>query len=190
MTADLFSALCSLPQLCAAFPSQSTLAPAGEAACQNARMLQISTDAQHLHSMRIAQSHRVGTMQTATKEDSERSDSSSPRNWRRRKQEIKRRQQLVDGYVAALGGHARVTAIQAQDIERAVDMTLLALDMRARALRGDKVAITDLTRLEGAADRAVRRLNLPVPNTAAPGDDAWRKFLASQHVATTDEGDG
>jgi hypothetical protein len=110
-------------------------------------------------------------------------------NWRQRKKINERRQEamrwrqdLIDGYIAALGGPDRVTAIQRQDAERAADMTALALNMRRRALCGDTtVAITDLTRLEGAADRAVRRLCLPAPNAAAPGDDAWRKFLADQH---------
>jgi hypothetical protein len=55
-----------------------------------------------------------------------------------------------------------------EDVHRCVDLVMLALDTRAKALRGDKVAITDLVRLEGAADRAVRRLNLPPPNAAAP----------------------
>jgi hypothetical protein len=61
-------------------------------------------------------------------------------------------------------------------------MAALATNMRRRALRGDAtVAITDLARVEGVADRAHRRLGLPPPNAAAPGDDAWRKFLAAQH---------
>jgi len=43
-------------------------------------------------------------------------------------------------------------------------MTALAVNMRRRALRGDAtVKISDLTRLEGAADRAHRRLALPPP---------------------------
>jgi hypothetical protein len=109
------------------------------------------------------------------------------RNWRHRKADIARRQKmaeealarqqqamawrkdLIDSYIAALGGPDRVTAIQVQDAERAADMTALALNMRRRALRGDAtVKIADLTRLEGASDRARRRLNLPPPNAAAP----------------------
>jgi hypothetical protein len=73
----------------------------------------------------------------------------------------RQRKEMIADFVAALGGVDRVSPIVMTDIERAVDMTMLALDMRRRALRGDKVAITDLTRLEGAADRAVRRLRLP-----------------------------
>jgi hypothetical protein len=78
-----------------------------------------------------------------------------------------RRQQLVAAYVEALGGKARMTAIQAQDVERAVDLVLLAREMRASVRQG-AAKISDLTRLEGAADRAVRRLNLPPSGSAAP----------------------
>jgi hypothetical protein len=104
---------------------------------------------------------------TATK------DSAQP-NWRQRKKANERRaqamqwrQDLIDGYVQALGG--RVTAIQLQDVERCVDMTALALNMRRRALRGDAtVKIDDLTRLEGAADRAHRRLGIKSGAAGAP----------------------
>ena len=100
------------------------------------------------------------------------------------------RGQLVNAYVRALGGRARVTAIQLQDVERAVDLVLLAKTARAELAAG-KTTINDVVKLEGASDRAVRRLNLPPPGSAAaPGDEAWRKFLASQHAAPTDEGDG
>jgi hypothetical protein len=112
-------------------------------------------------------------------------DSDGGLNWRQRKkvvarrqQEMQRRQQLVDAYVEALGGPDRVTAIQMTDIERAVDLTLMAAELRT-AVRQGSAKVSDLTRLEGAADRATRRLNLPPPGSAAPSDDAWRKFLAS-----------
>jgi hypothetical protein len=114
-------------------------------------------------------------------------------NWRQRKKAVARRKQLIDGYVAALGGSARVTATQMTDVERAVDMTMLALDMRTRALRGDKVAITDLVRLEGAADRAVRRLNLPAPGSAAPvmdlHDHAAKRALERAKAQPLEEAD-
>ena len=129
---------------------------------------------------------------SAAKEDQP--DSTRPRNWRhrklenaRRRQETQRRKDLTDGYVQALGGPDRINALQRVEIERAVDMSLLAEGMRARALRGEAIDIGDLTRLEGAVSRVVRSLNLPPPGSAAPGDDAWRKFLASQHAATTGE---
>jgi hypothetical protein len=80
------------------------------------------------------------------------------------------REKLIAAYVEALGGSDRVGPIVMQDIERAVDLVLLAREMRASVRQGS-AKVSDLTRLEGAADRAVRRLNLPAPNAAAPGDD-------------------
>jgi hypothetical protein len=78
-----------------------------------------------------------------------------------------RRRQMVAAYVAALGGSDRVGPIVMQDVERAVDLVLLARDMRGQVRQGS-AKVSDLTRLEGAADRAVRRLNLPAPGRAAP----------------------
>src|ERR1700730_1777714 len=88
------------------------------------------------------------------------------KNWRHRKDDIARRQaaaeealgrsqasmkwrqDLIDTYIAALGGPDRITAVQRQDCERRADMAALATNMRRRALRGDAtVKIDDLTRL-------------------------------------------
>jgi hypothetical protein len=107
-------------------------------------------------------------------------------NWRHRK----RRKALIDGYVHALGGIERVNALQRVEIDRCVDMTLLAEAMRGRALRGEAIDIGDLTRLEGAVSRVIRSLNLPAPGTAAPPAQAWQDFLASHQPAATNEGDG
>ena len=52
-------------------------------------------------------------------------------NWRQRKKATVRRQQLVAGYVAALGGADRISLIQMAEVMRVVDMTLLAEGMRA-----------------------------------------------------------
>jgi len=114
-------------------------------------------------------------------------------NWRqhkkanmRRQQEIERRKQLVDGYVAALGGADRVTAIQLQDVERAVDLVLLAREMRASVRQGN-AKVSDLTRLEGAADRAVRRLNLPAPGKPAAVPSIHDHIAANYATADASE---
>jgi hypothetical protein len=78
----------------------------------------------------------------------------------------RRRKDLIDGYIETLGGRSSVTPLQMVDIERAVALTLLAQETRAKALRGETVKIADLTRLEGAADRAVRRLGIKPGSTA------------------------
>jgi hypothetical protein len=89
-------------------------------------------------------------------------------NWRQRKKANMRRQALVDGYVARLGGSDRVTALVRAEIERVVDMWLLAEGTRRRALRGEVIDIGDMIRLEGAVSRVIRSLNLPAPGATAP----------------------
>jgi hypothetical protein len=64
----------------------------------------------------------------------------------------------VNSYVQALGG--RVSPVQMVEIERAASLTLLAQNMRAAALRGEAIEISDLTRLDGTLDRAIRRLGI------------------------------
>jgi hypothetical protein len=127
-------------------------------------------------------------MQTTTApKDSDESDSSGL-NWRQRKKMValrnegaRRRKELIGAYVAALGGR-RVTAIVLQNVEAAVDMAMLAKTARA-ALAAGRTSINDVVKLENAADRAVRRLNLPTPG-AAPTGPTLQDFLASH------EGDG
>jgi hypothetical protein len=70
-----------------------------------------------------------------------------------------RRQQLVAAYIEALGGKGRVTAIQLQDITRAVDLVTLASKARA-ALAAGNATINDVVKLENAVDRSMRRLGI------------------------------
>jgi hypothetical protein len=97
-------------------------------------------------------------------------------NWRQRKKLVARRKQLeeeaaarkpqmIQAYVDALGGN--VTEIQRADIERAIDLTLIASELRT-AVRLGTAKVSQLTTLEGHADRARRRLGLPEPGNAAP----------------------
>jgi hypothetical protein len=79
----------------------------------------------------------------------------------------RQRQEMVAAYVSVLGGKAHVGPIVMQDIERAVDLVLLARDMRA-AVRQGTAKVSDLTRMESTADRAVRRLGLPAAGAAVP----------------------
>jgi hypothetical protein len=76
------------------------------------------------------------------------------------------RQEMVAGYIAALGGADRISPIQMADIERAADLVMLARDMRA-AVRQGTARVSHLTTLESTADRAIRRLGLPKPGKAA-----------------------
>jgi hypothetical protein len=128
-------------------------------------------------------------------------DSDKPpvyRNWRHRKADIARRQaaaeealarsqasmkwrqDLIDSFIAELGGSDRITPVQRQDCERCADMEALATNMRRRLLRGDTtVKIDELARLEGACDRARRRLNLP-----APGPSKVSRYGKAEPVPT------
>jgi hypothetical protein len=69
---------------------------------------------------------------------------------------------MVAAYVAALGAGVRSNPIVMTDIERCADLIMLAKTARAGLVAG-KTTIDDVVKLENAADRAQRRLNLPVP---------------------------
>jgi hypothetical protein len=70
------------------------------------------------------------------------------------------------------------------DIARAADLILIAERARADALRGNPVDLGDLTRLEGAADRAVRRLGIK-PGAAKPAP-SLAEYLANRAQAAAD----
>jgi hypothetical protein len=70
-----------------------------------------------------------------------------------------RRRQLLAAYIEALGGKAGISAIQLQDVKRCVDLIELANTARAELAAG-KGTIGDVVLIEGAADRARRRLGI------------------------------
>jgi hypothetical protein len=97
----------------------------------------------------------------------------------------RRRRDLILTYADALGGADKVSAAAMNDIVRAVDLVVIAERARAAALRGEIVDLGDLTRLEGAADRAVRRLGIkPGGNEPAPN---LAEYLASKYPANAAE---
>jgi hypothetical protein len=75
------------------------------------------------------------------------------------------RQRMAADFVAALGGADRVNPLQLEDIHRAADLVVLAKTARGELAAG-KTSIDDVVKLENAADRAVRRLNLPAAGAA------------------------
>jgi hypothetical protein len=108
-----------------------------------------------------------------------------------RTRRARRRRQLIAAYSNALGGDTALTEGQRIDIRKAAELLALAEDIRALAMQegpGGAGAISAMVRLESTASRAVRALNIPAPGRAAPDDDAFGRFLASQHPAT--DGDG
>jgi hypothetical protein len=73
----------------------------------------------------------------------------------------RRRRDLMEAFVTALG-HAP-SEVQMIDIRRAAELTALAEEARMTALKQGNASIADLdalVRIEGAADRAVRRLGI------------------------------
>jgi hypothetical protein len=90
----------------------------------------------------------------------------------------RRRRDLIRDYVTALGGAEKVPPATMNDITRAADLVALAEKTRADALRGDAVDMGDLVRLEGAADRAVRRLAIK-PGT--PTGPTLQEYLAAKY---------
>jgi hypothetical protein len=97
----------------------------------------------------------------------------------------RRRRELIAVFVQAIGG--RVSPVQLVEIERTASLLILAEDLRAKALRGEDVAIADLSRLEGTADRAIRRLGLKAGAAAQPVP-TLADYLASKQAAAEPEG--
>lgn len=95
------------------------------------------------------------------------------------------RETLIRAYIEALGGN--VGPIQLQDVHRCADLTLLAAETR-EAVRHGRAKVADMTRLEGAADRAQRRLNLPPPN-ATPATPSLAEYLAQRIADEPEAGD-
>ena len=68
---------------------------------------------------------------------------------------------LVNAYVAAIGGWSAVSDLVLIDVRRAAQLTTIAEEARAHALQTTGIIdLAALTRVEGAADRAVRRLGI------------------------------
>jgi len=93
----------------------------------------------------------------------------------------RRRADLIVQFTVALGGRDRITEGQLGDIVRAAELVALAEDARFTALTkgGSEVDLVGLVRLEGVADRAVRRLGISsaAGKPAAPPD--LKAYLAA-----------
>jgi hypothetical protein len=68
---------------------------------------------------------------------------------------------LAESFAVMLGGWPALTDMQTAAIRRAAELSALAEQSRAIALRHGCADPVALSRLEGCADRAVRRLGLP-----------------------------
>jgi hypothetical protein len=74
---------------------------------------------------------------------------------------------LADTYANALGGWPALSTLMGMNVKKAAELTALAEQTRANALRDGNVDPLGLVRLEGAANRAVRALMLDIPRTEA-----------------------
>lgn len=75
----------------------------------------------------------------------------------------RRRRELIDCYADALGGAGALSEGQQIDIRKAAELTALAEQARAKAMRdgtGDASDLSAMIRLESTAARAVRALNI------------------------------
>jgi hypothetical protein len=104
----------------------------------------------------------------------------------------RRRRELIAIYVAALGGPAALSEGQRIDIRKAAELTALAEQARARAMREGATGAGELTamvRLEGMAARAVRALNIK-PRAAQPKPPTLADYVASKRAEAADKPDG
>jgi hypothetical protein len=90
------------------------------------------------------------------------------------------RNRMIAAYCAALG--TNVTEIVRRNVERVVDLELLAAAARAAALRGEE-SIGNVTRLEIQASKAVRMLNLPEPGAAVAPVQTVADYWAARGAA-------
>jgi hypothetical protein len=72
----------------------------------------------------------------------------------------RRRRDLVEGFLSALGGPEAVSPVVAMQVRRAAELLTAAEMVRADMLNGQAVDMLALVRLEGAASRAVRGLGI------------------------------
>jgi hypothetical protein len=94
----------------------------------------------------------------------------------------RRLRDLAETFAARLGGWAALSDALAANVRKAAELSALAEQARADALRNGNVDPVALVRLEGAASRAVRALHLdrrpertvdmrPTPYAAAADDE-------------------
>lgn len=75
----------------------------------------------------------------------------------------KRIRRFAQNLALRLGGWSALSELQVAAVRRAAELAILAQDARRRALTDDpSVTLDDLVRLDAAADRALRRLSMPI----------------------------
>jgi hypothetical protein len=91
---------------------------------------------------------------------------------------------LIEHFTSYFGGADKLTPIMKANIERAAELITLAEAARGAALRAPVFDIENLTRIESTADRAVRRLALPIkPNTEPSFTDVMREIADEEALS-------
>jgi len=85
---------------------------------------------------------------------------------------------LAESFAVQLGGWAGLSDMMAANIRKAAELSALAEQSRAEALRRGNVDALGLVRLEGAANRAIRALNLD--RKREPAGQTLAQYLASR----------
>ena len=85
---------------------------------------------------------------------------------------------LTAAFLSALGNPVDI-ALQAQAVA-AAEMTAIAELMRERTLQGDEVDLVQLVRLQGAADRATRKLGLDA-HKREPAGPSLQEYLRDRY---------
>jgi hypothetical protein len=89
---------------------------------------------------------------------------------------------LAESLAAQLGGWAGMSDTLAANVRTAAELAALAEQTRADALRNGNIDLDQVIRLQGAADRAIRRLNI-ADHKQAPAEESLAQYLAAQTPA-------
>lgn len=93
----------------------------------------------------------------------------------------RRRCDLINSYVAALGGEANVPPLRMAQVLKAAELVAIAENLRRKSLIGEPVDLSELIRIENLAGRAEKQLNLSAPS--ARKGPTLEAYLASKREA-------
>jgi hypothetical protein len=101
----------------------------------------------------------------------------------------KRLRDLADAFAERLGGWRKLSVPLAADVRRAAELVVLSEKMRHDALRNGCADPDQLVKMEGAADRAVRRLGLNKHGQPKDEEPSLAEYLAAKYGERGDDGE-
>jgi hypothetical protein len=101
--------------------------------------------------------------------------------------QARRRRDLVDSFLAELGGADVLSAVTLMQVRRAAELICASEMLRASLLNGQAVNVHELLRMEGCASRAIRGLGLRLEARTGPprGLERARRRWAQQETTKT-----